>query len=80
MNKDSVVEEVKCIIEEISDIPQDEMDIDSSMIDDLDLSSLEVMSIISDIERKYSIKISESEMLSISTIEELVDIILNKLG
>jgi acyl carrier protein len=80
MNKDSIVEEVKCIIEEISDIPQEEMDNDSSMIDDLDLSSLEVMSIISDIERKYSIKIAESEMLSISTIEELVDIILNKLG
>lgn len=72
------VEEIKAIIESVSDIPKYQIDEKSSMIDDLDLSSLEILSIISEIEAKYSIKLSEEEMLSISTVNDLASIIKDK--
>ena len=75
---ESVIEEIKAIIEDIADIPRDEIKPDSAMIDDLDLSSLEIMSIISDAEAKYSVKISEEEMLSVSTVAELAEVIKTK--
>lgn len=73
MNIESIVEEIKKIIEEIADISQNEIGEDASMIDDLDLSSLETMAVISEVERRYSIKISETEMLSIGTVKELAE-------
>ena len=78
MNLDEIIKEIKIIIEDITDISQDEISDDSAMIDDLDLSSIEIMSIIAEVERNFSIKISESEMLSISTVEELAEIVENK--
>ncbi|WP_034452012.1 acyl carrier protein [Butyrivibrio sp. AE2032] len=76
---ENTIEILKEIIEDVADIPQDEIDAESALIDDLDLSSLEIMSIISSAEKKFSIKISESEMLSISTVEELAEVITDKL-
>ncbi len=75
MEIDMIIEELKRIIEDIADISADEINGDNSMIDDLDLSSLEIMSIISEVEKKFPVKISEDEMLSISTVEELAEII-----
>ena len=60
------------IIEDVADIPCDDIQEDSNLIDDLDLSSLEIMSIISKIEKSFSIKMSEKELLSIENIGDLV--------
>ncbi len=75
---EKIIEEIKVIIEEIADIPKDEIDYTSAMIDDLDLSSLEIMAVIADVENRFSIRITEDEMLSISTVEELARIIESK--
>ena len=72
---ENIVGFIKEVIEEVADIPQEEIKRESAFVDDLDLSSLEIMSIISEIEKKYSIKVSESELLSISTVEELAMIV-----
>ena len=77
---ENIIEYIKRLIEEIADIPQEDIAAESSLIDDLDLSSLEILSIISEVEKKYSFKVSESEMLSISTVEELAEIIDRKFG
>ena len=60
------------IIGDIADIPEDEITEESNLIDDLDLSSLEIMSIISRIEKAFSVKMSEKELLSIENIGDLV--------
>ena len=39
----------------------------------MDLSSLEILSIVAEIEKNYSVKISEQELLSIRTVEELAN-------
>ncbi len=60
------------IIGDIADIPEDEITEESNLIDDLDLSSLEIMSIISRIEKNFSVKMNEKELLSIENISDLV--------
>ena len=60
------------IIGDVADIPEEDIHEESNLIDDLDLSSLEIMSIISKIEKSFSIKMSEKELLSIENIGDLV--------
>ena len=73
------IELISKTIEDIADIPINEIREDSLIIDDLNLSSLEIMSVIAKIEQKKSIKISESELLSIRTVGNLADIINSKI-
>ena len=75
---EEVIEKIKDIIVDISDISRDCINEDSAMIDDLDLSSVEILSIVADIENEFSIKITEDELLEISTVKELANIIENK--
>lgn len=68
-------EKIVSFIEDVADIAREDITLDSALIDDLDLASLEIMSIVSKIEREYSIRISEQELLSIETVQDLVQIV-----
>ena len=72
---EEIFTEIIDIIEDVADIPSDEIEMDSAIIDDLDLSSLEIMSVVAYIERKYSIKIDQNELLSIRTVGELAELV-----
>ncbi len=73
-----IYESVKEIVIKVADIPEDEITIDSAMIDDLWLSSIEIMTIIGNIEVKYGIKFSSDDLTNIRTISELVESIEEK--
>ena len=73
-----IFEKIAAIIEDVADIPQDEIEVSSSFMDDLDLASLEIMSIVAKIEKEFSVKISEKELLSIETIEDMIKFISEK--
>ena len=66
-------EVVARIIEEVADIPKEEIERDSSLMDDLDLSSLEIMTIINNISREFQTKISERRILEIETVADIID-------
>lgn len=66
------------IIEDVADIPQDEFNEDSSLMMDLDLASLEIMAIIARIEKEFSIKFTEDELLSVETLRDAVEVIFAK--
>ncbi|WP_458457838.1 acyl carrier protein [Pseudobutyrivibrio sp.] len=68
-------EVVAKIIEEVADIPVDEIEKDSSLMDDLDLSSLEIMTIFNNISRKFSVKITEQQTLEIETVADILEIL-----
>ena len=76
---EEVIEKIKDIIVDISDISRDDINEDSAMIDDRDLSSVEILSIVADIENEFSVKISEDELLKISTVKEIAELISNKM-
>ena len=73
-----IFEKIASIIEDVADIPKDEIETNSSFMDDLDLASLEIMSIVSKLEKEFSIKLSEDDLLSIETVEDLINLISEK--
>lgn len=67
-----IFDKIAKIIEDVADIPREDIHLESSLIEDLDLASLEVLAILSKIENEYDIQISEEELLSIETVNDIV--------
>lgn len=63
------------VIEDVADISRDEINMDSSLMDDLELSSLELMTIFSDISRKTSVQISNNDILKFETVADVVAVL-----
>ena len=79
MNKDKIFSEIKRIIVESADIPEEEINENSLFMDDLELSSLEVLDLIAHLEEVFQICFSEKELRKIISIKDLVDYIQNVL-
>ena len=79
MNKDKIFSEIKRIIVESADIPEEEINEKSLFMDDLELSSLEVLDLIAHLEEVFQICFSEKELRKIISIKDLVDYIQNVL-
>lgn len=79
MNK-KIAEELKEIIYDY--LGDDELTIEenSSLTDDLGLSSLDLISIVGSIEDTFNITIEDNEVPSIKTFKDAVDYIENKIG
>lgn len=75
---DEIIQEIIRIIEDIAEIPADEISADSHIIDDLDLSSIEIMSVIADVSREYCVDVSEAELMLIQTVSDLASLINEK--
>ena len=73
-----IYEKILITIEDVADIPQDEIEESSSFIDDLDLASLEIMSVVSKLEKEFSVKFSENDLLEIETVGDMVELISKK--
>ncbi|MGI5922295.1 MAG: acyl carrier protein [Syntrophomonadaceae bacterium] len=71
----SVLEDVKKIIVEIKDIPEEEIQPDSRFSDDLDADSLDIVEMLMLLEEKYDIHIPEEEAEKLKTVQDLVDYI-----
>ncbi len=68
-----VFEKIVDIIVDIADIPRDEVKEDSELMDDLNLSSLEIMAIVSKIEKEFSVKFNEKDLLAMSSLADMID-------
>lgn len=75
MNQETIMNQIKATLEEITDIPQSEMDADSAFMDDLEVSSLEIMMMIADLEEHFKIKVPSRDLRQIITIADLADYI-----
>lgn len=61
------------IISEISEIPEKKINLKSNLIADLDLESLDLVTLISEIETKYNLEIPDKEIKKIQTVEDIVN-------
>lgn len=73
MERAYILSEIRAIIEEATDIPQDEIREESAMMDDLDLSSMEIMTTLAELEDKFDLRIPEHELRNFVTVADLVD-------
>ena len=80
MERYEILEKIKTVIEAATDIPTEEIEDDSALMDDLELSSLEVITIIADLEEIFGFTFSEKEMRNMITIDDLAAYIQKKAG
>ncbi len=74
-----VFEELKKIIVEIKDIPEDEIQLESSFADDLEADSLDIVEMLMLLEEKFDIQIPEDEAAKLKTVKNVVDYVEAKL-
>ena len=72
MNKEEILNKV---IELFSTMTEAEVCEDSEIMEDLDMSSMDVLFLISSIEEEFKIKISEKAIRKIETVGDVADII-----
>lgn len=77
MDKNTVFDKICGLIEELTDIPADTISEESGLLDDLELSSFEIMTMFTDMEELFDITISEDEVGEIITVGDVTDCILN---
>lgn len=75
MERELIKQEVLKVIENVTDIAKEEIKEKDALMDDLDVSSLEVLTIIGDIEDVFDIKVEEKEMRNIVTVKDVIDCI-----
>ena len=75
MSKDEVLERVITLLATMSDV--EEIDEDSEIMEDLDLSSMDVLFLVSSIEAEFRIKMPEKEIRRVETVGDIADVIVD---
>ncbi len=65
------------IVNEVAGIPADEVQLDKSFTDDLDVDSLSMVEVVVGAEEKYGIKIPDEEVKNLKTVGDAVAYIEN---
>ncbi|HCF50966.1 MAG TPA: acyl carrier protein [Syntrophomonas sp.] len=75
----SVFEELKKIIVEIKDIPEEQITLESSFADDLEADSLDIVEMLMLLEEKFDIQIPEDAAEKMKTVQDVVEYVEAKL-
>ena len=78
MNREYVKDKVFSLIQGVLEGSDINIREDSGLMDDLDLSSLEIMTMISDIEDEFNIVLTEAEMRKVISVSDLIEAIYSK--
>lgn len=68
-----VFEELKKIIVEIKDIPEEQITLKSNFADDLEADSLDIVEMLMLLEEKYEMQIPEEATEKMKTVQDVVD-------
>ena len=74
MDRNEIIAQIVGILEDVAEISPDEVREDSVLMDDLDLSSMEILTIVADLEETFGIRIS------FVTISDLADYLSSRVG
>lgn len=74
-----MVSEIINIISNYTNVPREKISINSRIIADLELQSMDVYSLISEIEDKFGVEIEDYEIMEVSTIKDIELLIIKKM-
>ena len=74
MNREEIKEKITVIIRETAADAADEFDEDASIIEDIGLSSIEQLFVISGIENEFSVKVTEKEIREVFILGDLINL------
>ncbi|MBQ9768205.1 MAG: acyl carrier protein [Lachnospiraceae bacterium] len=75
-----MLEKVIQIAEKVCETEDIELNADTSIVSDLELSSMELLAFIAEVERTMKIRIKEKELRNIDTLGELAELVEEKTG
>ena len=67
--------EVIEIISEVTEIPKENIKLESNLLTDLELESLDIVNLIAEFEKKYKISIKDEEIKCFQTVEDIINYI-----
>lgn len=70
-------EEIIKIIAGVAEVPEENINLKTNLIADLDLESLDLVTLVSEIENKYQLEIPDKEIKKIQTVEDIVNFLSN---
>ena len=68
------------IVNEVAGIPADDVQLDKSFVDDLDVDSLSMVEVVVAAEEKFDVKIPDDEVKNLKTVGDAVSFIENAQG
>ncbi|MEU8514894.1 acyl carrier protein [Kitasatospora sp. NPDC001660] len=74
--KDEVLEGLAEIVNEIAGIPTEDVQLDKSFTDDLDVDSLSMVEVVVAAEERFDVKIPDDEVKNLKTVGDAVEYIL----
>ena len=69
----TIIEKLIKIIAGVAEVPEESINLKTNLIADLDLESLDLVTLVSEIENKYQLEIPDKEIKKIQTVEDIVN-------
>lgn len=80
MDLKEIENKVKSVLVESLDIEEEKITMDSNLIDDLDIDSLELVDLTMEFENEFNVEIEDDQVEKIKTVGDIVNLIKEKLG
>ncbi len=80
MTSDEVFERIKIIVADKLGIEEDEISLNSELVEDLGADSLDLVDLVMAFEDEFGTKVEDDEIESITTVEDIVKYIKKKMG
>lgn len=74
MNRD-LDQEVKIMLSKLIDLELDAISDESDLFNDLEVDSLKVIDIVTQIERTYKVEVKDSQLINLRTVKDVVNIV-----
>lgn len=79
-NKEEILAGLAEIVNEETGVEVEDVQLDKSFTEDLDIDSISMMTIVVNAEEKFDVKIPDEEVKNLSTVGDAVDFIANAQG
>ncbi|REE02793.1 acyl carrier protein [Citricoccus nitrophenolicus] len=79
-NKEEILAGLAEIVNEETGLEAEEVQLDKSFTDDLDIDSISMMTIVVNAEEKFDVKIPDEEVKNLKTVNDAVEFIANAQG
>lgn len=73
MEQEMVMSQILATLEDVAEIAPEDVSEESMLMDDLDLSSMEILTVISSLEDAFQLRIPEKELRNFVTVGDLAD-------
>lgn len=73
MEREEILAQIAAVLQDVAEIEAEDVSEDSVLMDDLDLSSMEILTVVSELEDAFRLRIPEKDLRAIVTVSDLAD-------